>query len=349
MPTASKDHAGRPAGNKPQPSPEPIFRALNAYQLTDALRAAVELDVFTAVDEGAVAPAALAARCKASERGLRILCDSLVVFGLLTKKDGRYGLTPDTAAFLSRRSPMCMADVTGFMGHPDVTGRFRDLAGAVRRGGGAPGRDLEGKLDPVWVDFARSMAPMMRMPAAMMADILGAAEGRPWSVLDVAAGHGVFGIALAERNPKARVLALDWDEVLAVAAENAAAARLDGRWRRLPGSAFQVDFGSGHDLVLLTNFLHHFDRAENVALLKKARACLAPHGRVAVLDFVPAEDRVSPPAPASFALVMLASTPAGDAYTLSEYEGMFREAGLARWDVHPLAPTPQTLLVAHRD
>ena len=50
--------------------------------------------------------------------------------------------------------------------------------------------------------------------------------------------------------------------------------------------------------------------------------------------------------PASFAFIMLATTPAGDAYTYRELDRMFRAAGFAGTQAHKLLPSPQTLVVA---
>src|SRR5262249_9754873 len=107
--------------------------------------------------------------------------------------------------------------------------------------------------------FARAMAPLMRLPARLLADLVGGDGRQPLRVLDVAAGHGLFGITVAERYAQAHVTALDWPNVLAVAAENARAAGVAGRHALLPGSAFEVDWGGPYEVVLLTNFLHHFD------------------------------------------------------------------------------------------
>src|SRR5579864_8563382 len=98
-----------------QPSPELIFDTLNAYQRTSALRGAIELDLFTAIGQGAVTAADLATKLKVSERGARILCDYLVIIGFLTKQGARYGLTPDTALFLDGRSPACLASAVKFL------------------------------------------------------------------------------------------------------------------------------------------------------------------------------------------------------------------------------------------
>src|ERR1700692_4269682 len=148
-----------------QPSPELIFDTLNAYQRTAALRGAVELDLFTAIGEGAVTAPDLAGKLKVAERGARILCDYLVVIGLLTKQGGSYGLTPDSAVFLDRRSPACVAAAVQFLNSPQFTNYFRDIAGVVRKGGTV--LDAEGTMapeDPIWVEFANAMGPMMVMP-----------------------------------------------------------------------------------------------------------------------------------------------------------------------------------------
>ncbi len=167
-------------------------------------------------------------------------------------------------------------------------------------------------------------------------------------VLDIAAGHGLFGIAVATHNPKAHISAQDWAPVLAVAEENAEKAGVAGRHSKIPGSAFDVDFGSGYNAVLITNFLHHFDRDTNVRLLRKIHQALVPGGRVAVLEFIPDENRVSPPQAAVFSLTMLAVTPAGDAYTFSEHEAMLKEAGFTDVKLHPLPPSPHKVVIAQR-
>jgi ubiquinone/menaquinone biosynthesis C-methylase UbiE len=324
------------------------MRTLTAYQEAAALKGAIDLELFSAVAEGADTAEALAERCAASLRGVRILADYLTVLGFLTKAGGRYGLTPESAAFLDRRSPMYVGGVSGFLASEFLISEFQDVASVVRRGaplGHVNGLDPE---HPMWVDFARSMMPMMMMPAQMMAEALGADGGEPWKVLDIAAGHGVFGIVVAQRNPNARIVASDWANVLEFAQENAQRFGVADRYEILAGSAFEVDFGSDYDLVLLPNFLHHFDALTNEGLLRKVHAALKPGGRVAILEFVPNEDRVSPPWSAGFSMIMLAGTPAGDAYTFPELQRMLANAGFGEVERSDLRPTPQTLIVARR-
>ena len=332
-----------------QPSPELFFQAVNAYQLSAALKAAVELELFTAVAEGARDARALAERCGASERGVRILADYLVVTGLLTRDADGYGLTLDSAVFLDRRSPAYMGGALEFLLAPSLTSNFEDLAGVVRRGGTlAPEGGTVSVENPLWVKFARAMAPMAAMPSEAIAQaVLGGRAGK-MKVLDIAAGHGLYGIAFARQNSSAEVVALDWPAVLEVAKENARAAGVAERHSGIEGDAFDADYGEGYDVILLTNFLHHFDPPTCVRLLKKVRAALADDGVAVTLEFVPNEDRVSPPVPAAFSLMMLAGTEGGNAYTFPELESMFAEAGFSHSEAHPLPASPQQIIISKK-
>jgi ubiquinone/menaquinone biosynthesis C-methylase UbiE len=324
------------------PNPGLIFDTLLAFERSAALRAAIELNLFAAVGEGPGDVASLAKQCAASERGIRILCDFLTVIGFLVKQDGRYHHSPTSAAFLDPRSPACLASISKFLGNPAMTEPCAHLADIVRSGRTTmPGDGSVSPENPVWVDFAHMMAPMTGPLGSIVLDGLAGAV----RVLDIAAGHGLFGIEVAKQNPQAHVVAQDWAPVLEVAQGNAQKAGVADRFEKLPGSAFDVDYGGPYDIVLLTNFLHHFDHATCVALLRKVRAALKPGGRAAALEFVPNEDRVSPPMPAMFSLVMLTTTASGDAYTFKELEAMYREAGFERVTAHPVPTGPHTVVM----
>jgi 2-polyprenyl-3-methyl-5-hydroxy-6-metoxy-1,4-benzoquinol methylase len=335
------------AGSQTAPvNPGLVFDMMQAHQRTAALKTAIDLDIFTAVGAGPGDVASIAKHAKASERGIRILCDFLVINGVLAKEDGKYKHTPTSAAFLDPRSPACMASVAQFLTAPELLEPFARLTDVVRDGRTTLAGDGTVEPDnPVWVSFAENMAPMTGPLAGPLAAVALEGNTGPVSVLDIAAGHGLYGIEVAKQNPHAQITGLDWAAVLQVALRNAEKAGVKDRYTMLPGSAFDVEFGGPYDVVLLTNFLHHFDKATNVGLLKKVRAALKPGGRVATLEFVPNEDRVSPPMPAAFAMTMLTSTADGDAYTLSELSAMYAEAGFKDVKAHAISTLPQTIVV----
>jgi SAM-dependent methyltransferase len=328
------------------PSPALVFDTLLAHQRTAALTAAIKLDVFRAVGEGAADAATLARRCSASERGMRILCDYLTIMGFLEKRDAIYSHTPTSAAFLDPRSPACIASISRFLGTPELHSPDLHLADIVRTGHTSlPGDGSVEPENPVWVEFAHSMAPMMAPMAGPLGQIVLEGLTGPVRVLDIAAGHGLFGIEVAKQHAQAHVVAVDWAPVLEVAKVNAQKAGVADRYETIPGSAFDVDYRGPYDIVLLTNFLHHFDKPTCVGLLKKVHAALKPGGRAAALEFVPNEDRVSPPMAASFAMTMLATTPSGDAYTFKDLDGMYREAGFDQISSHPVPSGPHTVVM----
>lgn len=324
-----------------EPNPGFILQTLCAFQQTYALKGAIELGIFTHIAGGATTVAALARQARASERGTRILCDYLTVLGYLTKTGETYGLSPTAAVFLNRNSPAYLGTAANFLAHEYVISLFRDVAGLVRHGG-ASSEETVSDNNAIWIEFARSMAPVTSMSAKLVAEKAGPVT----KALDISSGHGLFALAVARQNPTAHVYALDWAAVLEVARENAVRAGLADRFHTIAGSAFEVDLGSGYDLILLPNFLHHFDMPTCVGLLKRVRAALRPGGKVGTVEFVPNPDRVSPPIAAGFSLQMLGGTRGGDAYVLAEYEAMFLEAGFTSNEALPLAPTPQTLIVS---
>lgn len=330
-----------------EPNPTIIFDTLNAYQRSAALKAAIELDVFSAIAKGSAVTRDIASATQASPRGIRILCDYLVILGLLAKTGDRYSLTPDSAAFLDKNSPAYFGSTVNFLLHPDLIAPFSSLTQVVRTG--RTTLQNEGTVshdNPIWVDFAEQMAPMLQ-PAAMEIAEMTAGAG-PLRVLDIAAGHGFFGIEIARRNPQAEVTAVDWPNVLAVAKRNAAEAGVASRHSSIPGDAFTVDFRGPYDVALATNFFHHFDPPTCEKLMRKILSALAPGGRCVTLEFVPNDDRVTPPTPASFAMMMLGSTESGDAYTFAEYQTMFRNAGFASSELRSLTRSPEQLIISQK-
>src|ERR1051326_229140 len=333
-----------------QPSPMQFFNTIMSVQRAYALKAAVDLDLFTTIARGSHTAADIAKTCAASERGVRILCDAMTVLGFLTKSGNKYSLTQDSAVFLDKNSPAYMGRALSFILHPSQVNNCQHMTESARRGGAMEQDSALAPEDPLWLEFARGMAPLMFPAAEAIATLLhGELASRPSvKVLDIAASHGLFGLTVAKRLPQAHIYALDWANVLEITQKNAESQGVGDRVHLLPGSAFEVDYGTGYDAILITNLLHHFEPGDNEKLLKKAHAALNAGGEVILLEFVPNEDRVSPPVPALFTLTMLGNTPKGDAYTFSEFTTMCRNAGFEAPRLLSLDPMPESLVVARK-
>jgi 2-polyprenyl-3-methyl-5-hydroxy-6-metoxy-1,4-benzoquinol methylase len=326
-----------------EPNPALVWEAITAHQRSAAVKAGVDLGVFNALGEGPRTARELASHAGVAERGMRILCDCLTVHGLITKTDGRYSHTPTSAVFLDSHSPASMAPTIRFLMNDKIMQGSRLLSETIRQNRTALEEPLAGDEVREWVTFACTMQPMMAAAAEFIASVV-LRDGTPTKILDVAASHGLFGIAVARLAPQCEIVAQDFPSVLEVTAENARAAGV--AITLLPGSAFTIDLGAGYDAVLVTNFFHHFCMEDNIALMKRFRAALRAGGRMFTLDFVPNQDRVSPPAPATFSMMMLTNTPAGDAFTMAEYEQMLDAAGFGAREIMDVPMSPQQLIVA---
>ena len=332
------------------PSPALFFQTATAHIRTAALKTAIELEIFTGIGEGNQTSESLAKRCGASPRGIRMLLDYLTINDFLDKQQqGTYALTTDSGMFLSKQSPAYLGGALDFMLSSPLIEGAKNLTGAVRKGGTVVSEEgTTAPEHPEWVTFARSMAPLMKGPAEWMANWVSQQAPNTRKVLDIAAGHGLFGVEIAKRVSHAEVTAQDWANVLVVAQETAEAVGIGDRYKTLPGNVFDVDLGEGFDLVLLTNFLHHFNVEKCEALLKKIHASMTNSGKVMTLEYIPNEDRVTPPEMAGFGLIMLATTPEGDAYTFSEYQQMFHNAGFSQSEMMDVPASNQRVIITHK-
>jgi ubiquinone/menaquinone biosynthesis C-methylase UbiE len=323
----------------------PAYEAALAYQKTAALAAAIKLDIVALIGGGAATSDVLAEKTAASSRGIRILCDFLTVMGLLTKQDGAYSVAEQGKRYLDPSSPAWMGSSIDFYAAPEILRLVLDDPLSYVRQGGSAGLAHLAPDHPVWHRFAKAMSPIARLAAKRAAVYLTVGPGSPVTVLDVAAGHGFYGIELAKAVPESVVTAVDWPTVLELASANARDAGVEERFRIVAGNAFEVDWGGEFDLIILANFLHHFSPEACATILRKVRLSLSPQGRACAVDFVPDDDRARTPTHAMFAFLMLATTPGGDAYTLSEYDEIAKAAGFLGATARPLRPTPQSLIM----
>jgi methylase of polypeptide subunit release factors len=325
-----------------------IFETLGAFRRTAALKTAIELDLFSAIGNGSATSAELAKRCSASERGIRKLCNNLVVLGFIKAVDDRYVLAPGAAAFLDRHSATWVGTPASeaIAGAP-LLAAFGALTEAVRKGGTA--LDGDGTLapeHPIWVAFARAMGVPGALFARMLADCLCENAAPPHKILDIAGGHGLYGIEFATREPETKVFAVEWPQVLEVARANAEARGVSGRFNAIPGDASTVEFGSGYDLALITNFLPDLGSTED--LLKRVRSALIDDGRVALFEIMLNEDRVSPPAAVDLDLALLATTPSGETRTAAQLSQALRRAGFKQVEFRDILRAPGRVAIAYK-
>ncbi len=332
---------------EPSPTPERLMQFLWGFAPPLAIEAALRNGLFDALAKGPLDLAALARVTRASARGLAALADLLVGLGLLARDAGRYALTPESEAFLVSGKP-------GYVG-----GMFRHVSGQllpnwlslteiVRSGVPAVAVNAAAEGAPFFAEFVEAIFPLSYPAARVLAAHLKLGEARaPVSVLDLAAGSGVWGVALAEASPEVVVRAVDWPDVLPVTRRIADRFGVGARLTTVAGDLLEADFGGPHDIATLGQILHSEGAERSRALLARTHAALAPGGTIAIAEFLVDADRRGPMSGLIFAVNMLVNTQEGGTFSFEEIAGWLTEAGFKDPRLMP-APGPSPLILATR-
>ncbi len=331
-----------------QVTPERLMQLAWAYAPPLAIEAAVRLRIFDTLDDGSKTLDQIASATKCSPRGLSPVLNLLTGFGLL-EKSGRdiYALTPESAAFLVSTKPSFQGGIFQHMSRQLIP-NWLHLTEIVRTGQPSEGVNEERDGAAFFQQFVEDIFPMSYPSARLLADGLGLATARQTvSVLDLGAGSGVWGIALAQASPKVRVRAVDWEGVLSVTRRVAEKFGLADRFTFVPGDLLEADFGTGHQVAILGHILHSEGEKRSRLLLKKIFEALAPGGTLAIAEFLVNEDRTGPMNGLIFAVNMLVQTTAGNTYSFAEIRAWLQEAGFT--NVRQMdAPGPSPLVLADR-
>jgi ubiquinone/menaquinone biosynthesis C-methylase UbiE len=333
---------------KPQVTPERISQMAWGYAPPLILEAAIRHGIFDLLEQGPKTAAEIAATSGAAPRGIRAIANALVGLQLLEKSaDGRLSLTPESSAFLVSSRPGYLG---GMIRHTSlqlipIWLRLNDI---VQSGGPQAGVNQQTTGSEFFHEFVEDIFPMSYPAAQNLARALdlGSAHA-PVRVLDLAAGSGVWGIALAEASERVTVTAVDWPGVLDVTRRVATRRGVAERFRYVAGDLLEADFGTGHQIATLGHILHSEGEERSRALLRKTFDALAPGGTIAVAEFLVNDERTGPPMGLIFGVNMLVATDHGDTYSFNEIAGWLGEAGFANARTLE-SPGPSPLILADR-
>lgn len=310
-------------------TPERLMQFAWGYAPTLIIEAAVHNHVFDLLDQSPKTVAELAKATGATPRGLTPILNALVSLQFLAKSGDKYSLTPESAAFLVSTKPGYHGGLFKHMSS-DILPKWMKLADTVRTG--KPAMAVNDRVEGAgfFAGFVESIFPLSYHAAKLLGEHLQISKTTaPLSVLDIAAGSGVWGIALAQQSPKVHIAAVDWPAVLEVTKKVAQRHGLGDRLKIIPGDLLTVDFGTGHNIATLGHILHSEGSERSRQLLRKTFTALAPGGTIAISEFIPNDTRTGPPGALIFAVNMLVNTDHGDTYTYAEISSWLREAGFA--------------------
>jgi len=329
-----------------QVTPERIMQFAWGYVPPLVMEAAIRHRVFDVLDAGPLPLDEISRQTGASKRGLSAILNALAGLNFAAKgSDGAYSLTPESSAFLVSTKPSFQG---GLIRHcsEHLIPRWLGLNEVVATGLPVAAVNLEGPGASFFQEFVNDIFPMSYPAARALAAYLELANAAsPVRVLDLAAGSGVWGIALAQASPQVQVTAVDWPGVVPVTRANVARFGLADRFSFAEGDLMEADFGSGQNVAVLGHILHSEGPARSQKLLKKTFDALAPGGTIAIAEFMVNADRTGPLGSLFFAVNMLVNTDEGDTYSFEEMSEWLAAAGFV--DARTVdAPGPSPLVLA---
>jgi (2Fe-2S) ferredoxin/predicted O-methyltransferase YrrM len=334
--------AARRAAEASGALPVELNDRIRAFQESRVILTALELDVFTAVGDGASATD-VAANLHTDARSTEMLLNALVSLRLLVKQDGLFHNSAEAARYFTAGSRDNARPALLHSAH--LWHRWSTLTEAVRAGTAVQGDEIAARGEDWTEAFIAAMHRNASERAPLVVQAVGAEKVR--RMLDVGGGSGAYSIAFARANAGLRADILDLVTVEPIAMRHIREAGVEDRVRVRAGDLREGGFGAGYDLVFISAICHMLSPEENLALLRHCREALAEGGRIVIQDFILEPDKTSPRFAALFALNMLVGTKAGSSYSEPEYAAWLDEAGF-REIRHIRLPGPTGLMIASK-
>jgi ubiquinone/menaquinone biosynthesis C-methylase UbiE len=317
-----------PTTSTTQITPERLLQFTFGFAPPLIIEVGIRHRVFDVLDEGAKTIEEVCAETRTSRRGVRAILNALAGLGLLVKDDeGRYALTPESATFLVSGKATFHGAFFLLTSEPMLS-EWRKLYEIVRSG--RPAQHINRAQDgvPFFLRFVEEIFPIHYPAARRLGEALEVSKvAGPLSVLDIAAGSGVWSVALAQQSPHVRVTAVDWAGVIPITQKVTARHGVADRFRFVEGDLLEADFGSGHSIATAGHILHSEGEERSRLLLKKTFDALAPGGRMAIAEILVDSDRTAPVPALIFAVNMLVNSDQGDTFSLGEISGWLRDVG----------------------
>jgi (2Fe-2S) ferredoxin/SAM-dependent methyltransferase len=332
-----KFRAAMAARDKAGMLPDHLDQMIRAYWPSRCILTALELDIFTALVDGATAEQ-IGTKIHANARAVGMLLNALVALGLLSKSGDVYNNTPESARFFAQDSKDSHRN--GLLHIANIWHRWSTLTDAVRSGTCVPtDRDRSPESTR---DFIAAMQRNSKERAPRVVKALGTTGVR--RILDLGGGSGAYSIAYAKASPDVHCEILDVPEVVPLTGEYVNHAGVSAQVSIRAGDMREGDFGRGYDLIMLNAICHMFSEEQNQDIFRRAHRALEPNGRLVVQDFILNPDKTTPQHAALFSLNMLVATDSGASYSELDYTLWMRAAGFIEVSRINL-PGPSDLIV----
>jgi hypothetical protein len=286
------------------------------------LRVAATLRIGDHITAGRTDIGALAAAAQCDRDALHAVLSHLVSRGVFTEDSpGRFSCNRAAEELAEARRFIDLDGIGGRMAHtwgtlPDYV---RTGQPSYQKVFGRPFWEDLAAHPRIAADFDALMGPVGHGVPDYDIELSGGWEAVR-TVVDVGGGTGALLASLLRRHPRARGILVDLPGTVARAAETMKEAGVADRVT-VEGQSFFDPLPAGADLYVLSKVLNDWPDEPTVAILRRCAEAARPHGRIAVLGGVAADD-----SPRSLGIDMLVA--GGKTSTLTQFTELARRAGL---------------------
>lgn len=339
IPTSLAERLALASGAVPVPLIDLSFGVLKAR----IIMAGVRLGVFDALAQEPHTAESLAATLRLDAACLELLLRCLVFSGYLEVDRHQYSLSPLARNTMVQGAPR---EMTGFAQWHYTQWKFIEhLETLIETGRGI--HFHESMDDPAaWGHYQKAMLEVARFDAPILAKHVPVRPGAA-KLLDLAGSHGLLGAAIARKHAGMRSTVIDLPAAIEharrLAQQEGHAEIVDHR----AGNLLTDDLGTGWDVVLLSNILHHFTPANVQTIARRAFTALTRDGTVAIWELERPAAHKKPSEGDGVALFFRLLSSAA-AYSGEEYAGWLTEAGFTRTKIRRPILRPGSVLITAR-
>ncbi len=298
--------------------PELILNIHYGAARSKILQTAVELGIFTHINEGQTSVEKISRVLGSNHRAIRIFLDALVGMGVLAKARGAYKLTAESKQFLVRGESQYLGQF--LTGTGIAQDGWQHLTHAVKKGRQISEFAEVGHRTTFFKELVKGIFPTSFASGVILGKKLGVGKTlKAQKILDLGCGAAPWSIAMAMADQASKVVAVDFPEILEIAQAHVKRFHVNRQFEWRPGDFHEVKFEKGtYDLVILGHILHGEGELPSKKLIKRAHECLKPGGKLLIAEFIANDLKSGPELPFLFAINMLLYTDGGDVFTTKD-------------------------------
>jgi hypothetical protein len=328
-----------------QLDPAHIMNTATGFWASKVLLTAVEFELFSTLGDGQMTAAELGEALDLHPRGTFDFFDALVALGFLERHGdgpaGCYANTPETAAFLDRKSPTYIGGMPEMM-NARLFGFWNHLGEALKTG--QPQTEVKVHGKPIFEELYSNEASLGVFLEAMTgfqaANFIELAEkfdfSRYETVTDAGGALALLSRLVGARHEHLRFNSFDLPPVASHAQKQVDAAGMSERVAIVSGDFFADELPKA-DVVTMGNILHDWNLEQKKTLITKAHQALPEGGAFIAIENLIDDARRENVFGLLMSLNMLIEF--GDAfdYTGADFREWCGEVGFKRFELIPLA------------